>query len=361
MTTFNDGPDFRRLEVALRCGEPDRVPLVELRVEPEVKSAFLGRPFPGGAADPRAFVEAEIEFSVAAGYDYLRLPPTLPYPELFTTVESQYGVYGGQRQRGWAAQHEGAIATRDDFDRYPFPSPDQADFTLHDLAAEAMPPTMRIVTGVKGGGIFERVWQLMGFERMCFATVEEPGLVAALFERIGSIYYETCRLALDRPRVGAVWYADDLAYTEGLLMSPDFYRRHCFPWYRRIADLCRERGLPVLLHSDGVLWEIMDDVLDIGFHALHPIEPKAMDIVEVKRRTAGRLCVIGNIDLGYTLTRGSPEEVDAEVKERIRTVGPGGGYCLGSSNTVTEYVPIANYRAMIDAARRYGRYPIELL
>jgi uroporphyrinogen decarboxylase len=358
MTSYRDGPDFRRLETALRCGEPDRVPLCELRVEPEVKSAFLGRPFPDAQADPRGAVETEIEFSVAAGYDYLRLPPTLPYPERFVTVERQYGVYGGERRRGWAEQHQGLIATRDDFESFPFPAPEQADFTLHDHAAELMPAGMKLITGVKGGGIFERVWQLLGFERMCYASVEEPELIADIFERVGAIYLETCRLAVERPRVGAVWYADDLAYTEGLMMSPEFYRRHCFPWYRRIAELCRQRELPVLLHTDGVLWQIMDELMDIGFVALHPIEPKAMDIVEVKRRTAGRLCLIGNIDLGYTLTRGTPEEVDTEVRERIRTVAPGGGYCVGSSNTVTEYVPVENFHAMIEAARRYGQYPI---
>jgi len=85
-----------------------------------------------------------------------------------------------------------------------------------------------------------------------------------------------------------------------------------------------------------------------------------MDIVEVKRRYAGRLCVIGNIDLGYTLTRGTPAEVEAEVRERIRTLAPGGGYCVSSSNSVTEYVPLENYKAMLAATLRYGTYPIRI-
>ncbi len=85
-----------------------------------------------------------------------------------------------------------------------------------------------------------------------------------------------------------------------------------------------------------------------------------MDIAELKRRVGDRLCLIGNIDLGYTLTRGTPAEVDAEVRERIRTVGPGGGYCVGSSNSITSYVPLANYNAMREAVFRYGRYPLQL-
>ncbi len=90
------------------------------------------------------------------------------------------------------------------------------------------------------------------------------------------------------------------------------------------------------------------------------LDQLAERIVEVKRRYGDRLCLIGNIDLGYTLTRGTPEEVEAEVRERIRTLAPGGGYCVSSSNSVTEYVPFANYQAMRQAVLKYGKYPIRL-
>jgi len=83
-----------------------------------------------------------------------------------------------------------------------------------------------------------------------------------------------------------------------------------------------------------------------------------MDIVALKERIGGRVCLIGNIDLGYPFTRGTPAEVDAEVRDRIAAVGPGGGYCLGSSNSTTSYVPLDNCNAMREAAFRYGAYPI---
>ena len=78
----------------------------------------------------------------------------------------------------------------------------------------------------------------------------------------------------------------------------------------------------------------------------------------MKRKVGDRLCLIGNIDLSSTLTRGTPAEVEAEVRQRITEIAPGGGYCVGSSNTVTNYVPLENYRAMIEAAFKYGHYPI---
>lgn len=83
-----------------------------------------------------------------------------------------------------------------------------------------------------------------------------------------------------------------------------------------------------------------------------------MDIAELKRKYHGRLCVCGNIDLDSTLTLGTPADVEEEVKMRIRTLAPGGGYCCGASNSVPEYVPFDNYIAMIETVKKYGKYPI---
>jgi uroporphyrinogen decarboxylase len=93
---------------------------------------------------------------------------------------------------------------------------------------------------------------------------------------------------------------------------------------------------------------------------LHPIEPKAMDIVALKCRYAGRLALMGNLDLAYPLSLGTPQEVATEVKRLLTRVAPGGGYCLGSGNSVPEYVPLANYQAMRETCLEYGGYPIQV-
>jgi len=84
-----------------------------------------------------------------------------------------------------------------------------------------------------------------------------------------------------------------------------------------------------------------------------------MDIVEVKRQYGKHLCLIGNIDLGGALVRGTPEDVEAEVRQHIRDLAPGGGYMVGSSNSITSYVPLENYRAIIAATMKWGKYPID--
>ena len=85
-----------------------------------------------------------------------------------------------------------------------------------------------------------------------------------------------------------------------------------------------------------------------------------MEIHEIKRKYGSRISLLGNIDLGYTLTRGTPEEVREEVRQRIRGLAPGGGYAVASSNSLPEYVPLANFNALREATFEYGKYPISV-
>lgn len=351
-------PDFGRMRTALLCGEPDRVPLAELKVDPIVKSAFLG--IAEWPSDLREAMRAEVEFARGAGYDYVRAAVHVNYPATGKLKRHRYAAgQEGEQERRWQQSRSGAlIRTMADCEEFPWPRPEDAELTELELAAELVPPEMGIVTGVKGGGIFERAWFLMGFEGFMVATIEQPDLIAAVMQRAGEVWVRTMERCLrEAPRVDAIWFCDDLAYTEGYIVNPEIYRRHLFPWIEELSALCRKHQppVPLIYHSDGRLWEVLEDLIACGVNALHPIEPKAMDIVEVKRRVRGRLCLIGNIDLGSTLTRGTPDEVEAEVEARIKALAPGGGYCVGSSNTVTEYVPVANFRAMVEATKRYGK------
>jgi uroporphyrinogen decarboxylase len=157
-----------------------------------------------------------------------------------------------------------------------------------------------------------------------------------------------------------VFMSDDLAHTTGPLVSPKIYRQYVFPWYQKIGEILDGAGLPFIFHSDGTLLELMDDLADCGIRGIHPVEPQAMDIVEVKKKYGDKFCIFGNIDLDHTLTRGTVEEVEAQVKKRIKELAPGGGWGLAASNSVPDYVKPENYRAMVTAAKKYGKYPITL-
>ena len=104
---------------------------------------------------------------------------------------------------------------------------------------------------------------------------------------------------------------------------------------------------------------LIDDLIAMKVDAIHPIEPKAWDVAALKEKVKGKLSLLGSVDMDYPLARGTIEEVDEYIKKRIFEVAPGGGFAIGSSNSVAKYIPLTNYKAMLSAVKKYGRYPIK--
>ncbi|UCD85178.1 MAG: hypothetical protein JSU92_03020 [Deltaproteobacteria bacterium] len=346
-------PDFSRLEAVLRREEPDRVPLFEAEIAIPIQEWFLGREI-SSAAD-------ELEFYIRAGYDFVPVLPPFFSPRLMRTASDTDGSLNeAARERAWLTESEGIIKSVKDIEEFPWPSPEEVDFTSFFEMAELLPPKMKILGMLSPAAIFGNCSQAMGLENFSYALYDDPVVVEALFELVGSTYVQITRRLAQIPRVGAVFMSDDLAFTEGTLVSPQVYRKYVFPWYKKIGEILDRADLPFIFHSDGKLWDVLDDLIDCGVKAIHPIEPQAMDIVEVKKRYGGKLCIFGNIDLEYTLTRGTVEDVERQVKKRIKELAHGGGYGLAASNSIPDYVKPENYRAMVEAGKRYGKYPIRI-
>ena len=151
-----------------------------------------------------------------------------------------------------------------------------------------------------------------------------------------------------------VWTADDIAFKNGLLLSPKMFRERILPHVRKVAESIT---IPWIFHSDGNLTAVLDDLVDLGIAGLHPVEPAAMDIRALQRRYGKRLCLVGNVDV-HTLGAGTPAQVEAEVLGLLRDVAPAGGYILSSGNSLASYCRVENIRVMVEAISRYGEYPI---
>lgn len=342
-------PNFDRFRAAMHRREADRVPLGEMHADKEVKEAFLGRAV--------KTLDDEVEFWYRAGYDYVCLPMGVMYAEVVGRDLKQTDIptaYAEGHRANWAEEGFGPLATDAGLANFPWPEPDKIDLELYRRVP--LKKGMQVIAYF--GKIYTYTWMQMGMTGFAVALYENPRLVARVFREFGERHLAIFERILELPDIGGVWIADDLAYTEGMLVNPAVLREHCFPWYRRMGQMCRERGILFIFHSDGDIRPVIPDLIDCGFHAIHPIEPKAMDIRELKRDYGDRLALIGNLDLKYTLPRGTPAEVRAEVRGLIRDVAPGGGYACGSSNSVTYYVPLANFNAMREAVFEFGRYPI---
>jgi uroporphyrinogen decarboxylase len=350
----NASPNFERFLTAVHHEEADRMPVAELWVDLEVKEAFLGRPL--------CTVQDDIEFWQKAGYDFILIDTDLyASPQIQQAIlnphENTATLYASHRQeRGWVATDAKAIRSWEDVECFPWPQASQVDFQIYADVERLLPKGMKAV--VTFGHIFTAAWQLMGFEHFCVSLLEDPLLVQTIINHLGEQSMRLLERIFQQECVGAVCLQDDIAYSSGLMISPALLRKIFFPWLREAAEIAHAYQRPLILHSDGDVGKVLPDIIQAGVDVLHPIEPKCMDILAVKKAYGDRLAIMGNVDLGYTLTRGTPAEVRQEVKFLIKNIAPGGGYLLSSANSITNYVPLENYKAMLDAAFEFGRYPI---
>jgi hypothetical protein len=148
---------------------------------------------------------------------------------------------------------------------------------------------------------------------------------------------------------------DDIAFNSGPFFSPQVFREIFLPRMKRFAGTLT---IPWVYHSDGDLRILFDDLLSMGMNGFNPFQPDVMDIFKYKKQYGDRLCLWGNIDLKYTLSGGTEAEVEAEVREKIKALAPGGGYILATSNSITDCCKVENILAMIQAKEKYGRYPM---
>ena len=342
-------PNFERLRKTLYGGQADRVPLAEVLIDEGAKETFLGKPVNDLAAD--------LEFSWEAGYDYIILGRRVAgFPPLWESARLE-NYYEIQRKTGHG-RSKGVLNDWDDFKSYPWMKPGDLDFRIFDEAERLLPSGMKVIRYL--GPMFQMAWMLMGFETFSYALADDPSLIDAIFDKIFDVVNREYEDAIQRESIGAIWYLDDIGVKDRLMVSPALLRKALFPRMRIFAEGCKKKGIPFLYHTDGNITRVFEDIMDMGVNALHPIEPLAMDIYEIKKRVGGKLCLIGNIDVDLLL-RGTPEEIEEDTKKHLRELGPGGGYVLGSSNSIHRTIKAENYRAMLDTALQYGKYPITLV
>jgi uroporphyrinogen decarboxylase len=331
-------PDIQQLITTLKRGKGNHIPLAELGVHPLIKEKIIGRPI--------VELEDDIEFWYKAGYDYIKLQPKADFNPAGIGIDKNVMVYlEGTLTRKWASENNGIITTPEGFEKFIFPSASDFEYTNFERVRKILPEGMGVIG--QYGDIFTMTWEMMGFENFSFAWFENPELVMALNDKLGNLVLSMFEYFAQSPAVDAIWYSDDIAFTNGLLVSPDILDAIFFPWLKKIGDLCNKYDKPLIYHTDGILYDVFDKIVECGVSAIHPIEPKAMVIKEVKERYGEKLCLVGNIDVDL-LSRGTPDEIRKNVRKNIEEVGYNGGYCVGSGNSIPEYVKLENYLALID-------------
>ncbi|MHB1294472.1 MAG: uroporphyrinogen decarboxylase family protein [Anaerolineae bacterium] len=349
-------PDW---EAFIRCirreGTPERVHLVELFLDGEVEDAIIARyGLEVGLAPDAPFYTEKRRLMVQRflGYDYVRcgldaLAMPLTHIQADDTAELRRG--GG---RAFMEEHRGPITNWAEFEAYPWPDPDAATTRQLEWYEKNLPDDMCIVAyGV--AHYAEYLTWLMGYETLCYALYDQRDLVAAIAERLQGLFEVALRRILPFERVKMVWGSDDMGFRSATLISPDDLRAFVLPGHKRMAAMSHAAGNPYILHACGNLCQIMDDLIDdVQIDAKHSFEDTIEDVREVKYTYGQRISLLGGLDVDF-LCRASEEQVRERVRDTLRICLPGGGYCLGTGNSVANYIPLRNYLAMIDEGARF--------
>jgi uroporphyrinogen decarboxylase len=355
----NPRPDGREF-IGILTGRirSSRVPLVEYIVDDVVMepvvTELLGRRWIPPAADREtrgAYLDNTIEFWYRMGYDFVRYEESLPLPDKRNAVPDT--APGSAKKREWTDEHHGVIESWEDFEKYPWPSVGDFDFSAYEYLNAQVPEGMGLIVS-HGGGVFEHLSWMMSLEGLSLALYEAPDLVAAVANRLGELMTAFYTHILDLDRLIAVFPGDDMGYKSATMISPQHLRTHVLPWHRRFAAMAHERGVPYFLHSCGNVISIMEDLIeDVRIDGKHSYEDAIVPVQDFQARYGKRLAVLGGLDIN--ILSGAPEEkVREHVRFLLKTCGGRGRYALGSGNSVPSYVPVRNYLAMIEETHKFS-------
>lgn len=212
---------------------------------------------------------------------------------------------------------------------------------------------------------FERAHAMQGLDKFLYNMVKNKDFAIALLAKITDLckqlmghFLEEAGENLDIIKIG-----DDLGTQQSLMISPRMYREMLKPFHADLISFIKSRSkAKVFFHTDGDVFDLVDDFIEIGVDILNPIQTSAgkmANLTELKKRYGKHIVFCGAIDTHRILPKGTPEEVRQEVKRVIEILAPGGGFMVASVHTIMNDVPPENILAMVDAVEEFGHYPIK--
>ncbi len=234
-------------------------------------------------------------------------------------------------------------------DGYTAPDPDrpalysESDWVLRTFREEYW------IVGVTVTTVFETAWALRGYERILMDFVTDPDLADVILD-IPFRYHLRAAERLVEMGVDMIWIGDDIGSQHAMLISPETWRRFLKP--RMAAFIAAIKGinpkLKVAYHSDGCIYPIIPELIEIGVDILNPVQPLSMDPERLKKEYGKKLCFWGSIDEQHTLPFGTADDVRKQVRERLRTIGKGGGLIIGPTHHVQLDTPVENVQALVN-------------
>lgn len=329
-------PDFNNLLAVLRREAPPRPTLFEFFLNDRLHEQLA--PIASVPEGPYRVERQVLQAYYRAGYDHANVRmPGFDFPTGRDFSARTVSLNGG-----------GLIVDWPSYEAYPWPDIEAADRAIFDALADVLPAGMRLIA-YGPGGVLENVIEIIGFEKLCLLLADDPDLVECVFEAVGESLVRYYEIAAAHPAVGACIDNDDWGFKTQTMLSPRQMRQYVFPWHQRIVAACHRAGKPVILHSCGHFERILDDMAGIGIDARHSYEDTILPVEAAYERYRDRFAILGGVDVDF-VCRAAPEAIYARARAMLERTAGRGGYALGTGNSVPDYVPDANYFAMIRAA-----------
>ena len=249
---------------------------------------------------------------------------------------------------------DGILKTPENLDNFEFPNPKEFNYESIELTVDEAKDEYPVLAWCHLSEMFSYL-AMGGIDKLVYAIYRNPRFAKDLIKKVSEANMGIIEEIMKRG-VNIIGVCDDIADTKGPMLSPKILREFFFPYLDKLTKNAHQRKIYVLKHSDGNLYPILDDLVSLGIYGLHPIEPGAMDLADVKNRYGDRIFLRGNVDNMYVLQNGSEEEVRKDVRRCIDAAAKGGGFILAESNSMHANVKTENILTMIDETRKYGVY-----
>jgi uroporphyrinogen decarboxylase len=195
--------------------------------------------------------------------------------------------------------------------------------------------------------------------RFAYYTRKDPNFIHTVMDEYTKVNIEIIK-RLSEAGVDIITFGDDLGYKENQFFSMKIFREFILPYHKKIYQVCKKRGVLIVLHSCGKVDPFLPDLVDAGLTCIQSLEATAgVDLKGLKESLGDRLCFMGGLDSSGVITYGSPKDVEENVRKTIKDAGSGGGYFVGPSHDILN-IPWDNILAMRAAIEKYRKYPLTL-
>lgn len=209
------------------------------------------------------------------------------------------------------------------------------------------------IVGVTVTTVWETAWALRGLEQMLMDLVLNRDLAERILD-IPYRYHLAAAKKLVQMGVDMIWIGDDVGTQQTMLIAPEQWRQIFKPRMANFVSTLKKINpdIKIAYHSDGNIYSIIPDLIEVGVDVLNPIQPACMDPAKVKKDFGRKLCFWGTMDEQYTLPFGTVGDVEGEVKNRLKTIGKDGGLVIGPTHHVQLDTPLENFWAMVNTIKQ---------